>query len=460
VVRLSLYKDTSPAITTPMNEVTVSETRQYPIRPMGRSREAVILYRVHWITLGFWLLFFAYSTAQLLQTSVNGASGFVCLALVYFLFAGAALWAPWLITRIPPHVLIPLSSMPYVAMVGANLAPDKGGLLTGCAFVGVGAASLWSAHGTYVTAAAVALSASANIPLTQAASKVNSMFYRAHYSSGGLSCLLTSVLFLVADPSEVMRGLFLLLTAVAGSGFFVLSAMLPAGDETDRVFAVPLLSIMLFFRDLFLATRTCIKKTTGVMTASPCDCSSESSRPGSCARPSPVCATSSQETQDSHSKAVQIVKPLRTTASTFVSVRGFLLMQPSTSDRDSLGTINKTPSANETPTVTFLFLFMWSDRRMLLLAPTILTFGAGMGLFNTVFYSSIVAGGPGIAYLGFIGALQVSILLHLPLVSDGCSLFCCHSRRASLGVERHLFGAISWGTSAAVLPLLSEQRFS
>jgi hypothetical protein len=301
------------------------------------------------------------------------------------------------------------------------MASDKSGLLIGCASVGIGAASLWSAHGTYLTSAGVALSTASGMPLTKAASVVNSTFFRTQFTSGGVSCLLTSVLFLLMNPADVLTGLFLLLTLVGFAGFLVLSALLPADSESDAVFAMPLASLLHAAQTGYgyVVHRDDARLVGSVGTQS------MPQSDGSASGPAKENGQSAPPTSDHLETATKLhadagkVNAMKRSLPVFVSQRGFLPVEsfgfahrsvtvPAVADtsvpREPRPALESPP--NRPPTLLVLVQFMFADQRMLLLAPSITAIGAVMGLFNTLFFSAVVARGPGLAYLGFVGAVQ------------------------------------------------------
>ena len=381
---------------------------------LSSVRETVILNRVRWLTAGFWLLFFAYSSAQLLQTSINGSSGYICLSLVYFIFAVAALVAPWLISVVPPNVLIPLSSMPYVFMVGSNMGSDKEGLFVGCASVGIGAASLWSAHGTYLTEAGVALSLATGMPLAKAASIVNATFFKVQFASGGASCLITSVIFLLFEPRLILFFLFAFLTVIGAGGFLILASMHPAAAESNAVFAYPFVSIVDAIRKVWISIAKSSAKSSPL--------SASVDKGGSLSVPSRVVPHHYSISSEVQEDRCIDDRPLdRADATTATEVREVYKEEPvslniaeskSSDCSDASAASASVPMARSLlarpppPSVLFLLRFMFTDTRMLLLALPVSAVGACMGLINTLWYAAVVADGPGVAYLGFVGAVQ------------------------------------------------------
>ena len=187
------------------------------------------------------MLFSAYIASQFLQSSIHGSAGITCLAVVYGLFAAAALFAPWAMGLLPPRMMMPLSAIPYVCFVGANIVPPTSGLIVACAAVGVAAATLWSAEGLYVSQAAVSYSKRTRTSLTDANTKLNSAFYTIFSSAGFASYILASlILLLVPAGGDV---LFIVLTVCGGVGVILLCCLVePAAIGLGSVTAPLFLS--------------------------------------------------------------------------------------------------------------------------------------------------------------------------------------------------------------------------
>jgi len=201
----------------------------------------VYVHRVRAVAVAFWLLFNAYSSAQLLQSSLNGNAGYACLATLYGIFAVAAVFSPTIVARYGTQVLLPLSAVPYVIMVGVNLSPSLASLIPSCAGVGGGAATLWSSQGMYVGANANAYAAATGTALTDATSLLNARFYAIFASAGGTSALLSAaVLNFVPDGRRI---LFLLLGAVAATALVLFSSLVDpstaAATHSHGILQVP-----------------------------------------------------------------------------------------------------------------------------------------------------------------------------------------------------------------------------
>lgn len=206
-------------------------------------RVAVLRGRVRTLSVGFFLTFVAFSSGQLLQTSINGSAGYVCVMLIYIPFGVAALVSPLVVGTYGPTRSLPLAAAGYVIFVASNVLGDVRALLPGCAIVGVAAAILWSSQGTYLGRAASAMAAASGRPMTECTSDLNGSFFAIFMSSGGVSSVLASAIMVAgggaAGLASSVRALFVLLTCVGIAGVLVLATLAEADSESDEV-VVPL----------------------------------------------------------------------------------------------------------------------------------------------------------------------------------------------------------------------------
>ena len=181
--------------------------------------------RVRLLALGFFSLFLAYNTAQLLQTAVNGSKGYTCLGLVYGWFALSSLNSPYFVFRFGPRCLLAPSAIAYVMMTASYLVPDSSIFLLGsCMSVGVSAAFLWTSQGSYVGQCAAVMSKSTNCAMTDCASELNAAFYSIFASSSGVSAAFSFVFLTLAGPDSI-RALFVVLTLCGCVGIALLAML-------------------------------------------------------------------------------------------------------------------------------------------------------------------------------------------------------------------------------------------
>jgi hypothetical protein len=181
--------------------------------------------RVILLAFGFFSLFLAYNTAQLLQTAVNGSSGYTCLGLVYGWFSVSSLVAPYFIFRYGACCLLAPSGVAYVMMTASYLVPESSVfLLSSCMFVGVSAAFLWTSQGSYIGACAAAMAKSTGRAMTDCASELNATFYSIFACSGGVSAAFSYAFLSLAGPDSI-KALFVVLTLCGCVGIALLALL-------------------------------------------------------------------------------------------------------------------------------------------------------------------------------------------------------------------------------------------
>lgn len=205
------------------------------------ARSRVIEARVTSLGRGFFCVFAAFSTAQMLESSLHGPSGLACLFSIYGAFGVSAAAAPWLIgvLKVSTTTAMCVSAVPYVLLVALSLLPARVEALSqiACVGVGLGAGTLWAAHGTYVGEAAVAHAAASGRSVSLAASHLNSMFYSTFFCSGIVANSAASVLMIaIPDAQLAIRALFGLLTVVSAFGCMIIYFLAPPNDANERVF--------------------------------------------------------------------------------------------------------------------------------------------------------------------------------------------------------------------------------
>lgn len=199
--------------------------------------------RVTALACAFFLIFAAFSTAQLLESSLNGSSGLLCLLSLYGVFAISAASAPWLISKAgagSATIAMALAALPYAIMVALNLMPVRISWMTyiACAAVGAGAGPLWAAQGLYVGTAAMAHSKESDSRnLSQSASYLNARFYFVFMFSGVISNSIASLIMVnVKEPEMAVKIMFAVLTAAAGLGILCISGLEEASAPDELTF--------------------------------------------------------------------------------------------------------------------------------------------------------------------------------------------------------------------------------
>jgi len=341
-----------------------------------------LTWRVRALAVGYFTLFLAYSGTQLLQSTINGSAGFWCLGVLYALFAVSALVAPWVVARTPSYVIIPASASLYVVMVAANIQVHPVPLVLSCAGVGFAASTLWSAQGVFIGKCANGYAAATRTPLTVATSQLNASFYTIFASAGAFSAAFSSILLL--SMRNAIGPLFVVLTIVGMAAVVWLMCVADAADASAAVMRPQaLLAAWQWLRNgcapgaqarggTTSGDASLVRNTAraNVTTGSIDDAEAWDMRP-----------------VDGHASHMGdgsdvAVKPPREPA------------QPHPAPSPTVGI----------PSLGYMVSFLAQRRLMRLMLPILVVSGLSNGVFNGVWFASLVRPLVGLDYVGFVGA--------------------------------------------------------
>ena len=100
------------------------------------------------LACGFFMVFFAYSAAQNLQTSLAGMTGYISLGIIYVVFAVSSLFAPTAIASAGEKPVLIAGALCYVPFLFANAWPRLALMVPASVLTGVGAGLIWAAQGS------------------------------------------------------------------------------------------------------------------------------------------------------------------------------------------------------------------------------------------------------------------------------------------------------------------------
>ncbi|ELR11219.1 transporter, major facilitator subfamily protein [Acanthamoeba castellanii str. Neff] len=213
------------------------EEEGLPLLPAiaARRREA----RTHLLNLailssGFFCIFFAFGTTQLLESSlIPGRLGYWCLASLYGTMCVSSLFLASPVAKaLRERKALVLGAAAYVVFVAANLYPDWVTLIPASAVLGMGAGILWTAAGSYITAAGANYAEAKGKPPKSEMGLFNGIFAAARTWASVMGNVVASLIFIFGDrlggEAKATKVLFYLFTAVGIAGVLV---MLLLGDE-------------------------------------------------------------------------------------------------------------------------------------------------------------------------------------------------------------------------------------
>jgi hypothetical protein len=207
--------------------------------PLRAASPLALERRVRALGAGFFLLFFCYISLQQLQSSLNGDLGYYSNLIAYVCFAASSLCAPFFVARARSlGLLLSISATAYLWNAAMNI-PDpviEGPYLASSAAVGLLAGTLWVGQATYVAraAAAAALAAPAGGAVTDAASRLNGVFFFVFQGSGCVGGSFSALLLLFAGPGA--RSLLFAVLSGAGLAAVLLLCCLVEPDAPGETF--------------------------------------------------------------------------------------------------------------------------------------------------------------------------------------------------------------------------------
>jgi hypothetical protein len=338
-----------------------------------------VLWRVRHLSVSFLLIFFAYSSAQLLESTLNGSSGYLCLSLIYGFLSVSFLCAPYIVSLFAQKeatfpTLFFYAALPYIFMVSTKLLPAglPGRALISqlsCAGVGIGGGPLWSAQGFYIArATAATLAFDSSSTLSTVSTRLNSAFYSTWMLSGLISnSVSTLVMLSFADATQAVFALFALLTAVGVCGLLAFTT-LPMPDAPGQAMFLP---------------PFCVRRRSAAQPAAP----------------SPALALP----QEPELPPQPLLPPAR---------RGSWIPWPEP-DQTEAGAAAAGPAAaacsapqvdNTVPSPLYMLRFILSAPEVAYIAPVAFAAGAGQGFVAGAYMATAVAGTVGPQYVGLVGA--------------------------------------------------------
>jgi MFS family permease len=108
-------------------------------------------YNVLMLGFSFMTVFTAFNTTQGYMTTFHEKAGFWSLCVLYIFFAFSNLISPVVVSRLGPRMGLFLGAIPYAIFVLAACFTSDAALIITAGVLGIGAAILWTAHGTFLT---------------------------------------------------------------------------------------------------------------------------------------------------------------------------------------------------------------------------------------------------------------------------------------------------------------------
>jgi MFS family permease len=188
------------------------------------------------LSTSFFLIFFAYSTTQNLESSlIPGKLGYWSLAALYASFCVSSLFiASPIANLLPPRFALLIGGAAYIPLTAANLYPRWATLIPAAVVLGCGAGVLWTAQGSYLTAAASNYARSKNKEPKSAMGLFTGIFFSIFQLTQVVGNLVAGCIFMFGgqDQDQARNILFYVFLGVAAGG--VLLFLTLGREVTDK----------------------------------------------------------------------------------------------------------------------------------------------------------------------------------------------------------------------------------
>ena len=154
------------------------------------------------LSIGMMLIFIAYTSLRNLQSSINHEAGLglKSLSAIYAALFVGGIVAPAITSKLRPKYTILVAQCSFALYVGANFYPSHYTLIPASVVVGLGAALLWTAHGTYVTSIASLYAGLTGKVIRDVLSRFNGIFMLFFHSSQVIGGIISSTVLNTQRP--------------------------------------------------------------------------------------------------------------------------------------------------------------------------------------------------------------------------------------------------------------------
>eukprot|EP00457_Paulinella_chromatophora_P005945 gb/GEZN01005963.1/.p1 GENE.gb/GEZN01005963.1/~~gb/GEZN01005963.1/.p1 ORF type:complete len:517 (-),score=52.01 gb/GEZN01005963.1/:135-1685(-) len=186
------------------------------------------------MSAGFFALFMAFTVAQAFSTTaLEGSLGTIALAVLYLCFTLSCLLADLYVRLLGAKVCMVLGSIPYIAMILANLYPSPYVVIPANAACGIAAAILWTGQGVYLARCAQKAATTTGESMDKWTSSFNALFFSLFQANGSVGLLLASSILIGAnsgsmDASQAQNIMFIVMGALATLGSCILAFGVPS----------------------------------------------------------------------------------------------------------------------------------------------------------------------------------------------------------------------------------------
>ena len=182
-------------------------------------------------SMAFFLIFTAFGTVQNYATS-TGKSGSISLAILYLVLTFSNIFIPAVAGCMSPRWAMFIGSATYAMYVGANIHEIDAVLYAAAAIMGLGAALLWVAQGTFITQCANEYEKKYGLAKNSQLGYYNGLFWSWMVANQAAGNGLAAILFFLDLPKWIIYVVFTSIN-VGGVCVFLLIRPFDGDDEPN-----------------------------------------------------------------------------------------------------------------------------------------------------------------------------------------------------------------------------------
>eukprot|EP01083_Nonionella_stella_P063477 164930_1 len=210
--------------------------------PMDNVANTEASRQVIWMSFCFFLVFVAFSGAQNFATSreSDGNLGNISLSIVYGVFTLATFISGYVVDVVGVKLCLLLGSVSYVGFVAANIFYNIGTVAPTSALLGIGAAVIWTAEGSYITKASQYHEVVNNLEAKSTLGYFNGVFWSIYQANQFIGNLVLAFMFEADVKTWIIFTITTFISVIGTACFYFVKeltrhdAYAQVGDEENQ----------------------------------------------------------------------------------------------------------------------------------------------------------------------------------------------------------------------------------
>ena len=203
-----------PLPSTPPSPSSTSSSSPSPSSLLCSFRRTPLTNALH-LSLSFCLIFLAFSVAQNSQTSLDPKVGAIGLGILYAVFTLSNTFSAWVVNSTSTRLSLFFGALTYALYVAANIHTLPLLLYPSSAIIGLGAAILWTAQGSFIAHSSAQHERAHSLPPHSTMGYFNGIFFSIFQVNQFLGNLLAALLYTYQATQAAVFGV---MTVICGCG--------------------------------------------------------------------------------------------------------------------------------------------------------------------------------------------------------------------------------------------------